>query len=262
MCTKPAPKLGDIVEIRTKSGLRYAQFSHYHSIKPNNWGALLRILPGVFTTRPGDFNELASSKELFFTFFPLQAAIKRGVMEVVANESIPALAQKFPLFRSGIRNPATGKVEVWWLWDGEKAWKVGQLTDAQLDLPIKQIPSYLMLVERIENGWTPRRAEDFIDQARASSKATENGPQASRGPAQARHFLIFNDRTNAENAAKKIRDLNLEVCVSELGQNWGVSVLQQDLSYDAVTSLTERLRTIATSASGFYDGTEIGMGGN
>ncbi len=44
---------------------------------------------------------------------------------------------------------------VWWLWDGEKSWKVGEISPAQRKLPIKEVMNDTMLIELIEDGWTP-----------------------------------------------------------------------------------------------------------
>jgi len=146
--------IGDIVEIPTAKGLRYAQFSHEHA-QPPRYGALIRVLPRFFQSRPGDFSELVRQPETFVTFFPLQAAVNRKIFAVVGNCPVPDFAKPFPLFRSGVVDPATRKVKVWWLWDGEKEWKVGDITLEQRKLPLRGIWNDTLLIERIESGWTP-----------------------------------------------------------------------------------------------------------
>jgi hypothetical protein len=144
-------RIGDIVEIPTAKGLTYAQMSHNHA----RYGALLRVLPGYFTSRPSDFNELIHQPETFATFFPLQAALNRTIFDVVSNCPVPDFAKPFPLFRTGVEDPATRKVKVWWLWDGEKEWKVGDITTEQRKLSLRGIWNDTLLIERIEAGWTP-----------------------------------------------------------------------------------------------------------
>ena len=160
-------KIGTVIEIKTELGNAYAQFSQYHEAPPK-YGALLRVLPGIFRERPKNFKELVDLKESFAVFFPLQAALNKGIVQVVAQEQVPSHARAFPLFRAGNVNPATGKVEQWWLWDGEKSWRIEKITDEQLDLPIKEICNDSALIQRIEDGWTPRKAEvrghGFLDQ--------------------------------------------------------------------------------------------------
>jgi hypothetical protein len=143
--------IGDVIEIPTARGLTYAQFSHKHS----QYGALLRVLPGFHELRPVDLADLVRQPESFVTFFPLQAAVSRNIFEVVVNCPVPDFARPFPLFRSGVVDPATQRVKVWWLWDGEKEWKVGEITTEQRKLPLRGIWNDTLLIQRIEEGWTP-----------------------------------------------------------------------------------------------------------
>lgn len=144
-------RIGDVIEIPTAKGLAYAQFSNTHP----RYGALLRVLPGFLNSRPSDFLELAQQPETFVTFFPLQAAVGRNIFEIVGNVPVPDFARPFPLFRTGVEDPETRKVKVWWLWDGKKEWKVGDITTEQRKLPLRGIWNDTLLIERIEEGWTP-----------------------------------------------------------------------------------------------------------
>lgn len=147
-------KIGDVIEIKTKKGLAYAQYTYKHD-KPPRLGALIRVLPGFFKKRPSSFSELVKEKERFIAFFPLGAYVHRKVVSIVGNEPLPDEWKELPLFRDGIEDPETGKVTVWWLWDGEKSWKVGELTSEQRKLPVKPGTwNDIMLIHRIESGWT------------------------------------------------------------------------------------------------------------
>jgi hypothetical protein len=143
-------KIGDIIEIPTSKGLAYAQYTHKH----HQWGALIRVLDGIYKTRPSNFAELVKKQHRFVTFFPLGAAVNRKIFEVVGHAEVPEEAAKFPLFRAGNADK-NWKVAVWWLWDGEKSWPVGQLTPEEYKLPIQEIPNDTALVNEIEKGWTP-----------------------------------------------------------------------------------------------------------
>ena len=146
-------QLGDVIEIPTAKGFAYAQCSHKHP----RFGHLIRILPGFHQTRPASFGTFVKQKEQFVTFFPLGAAVHRGIFEIVTHEEIPEEAQAFPLFRDGVENPKTGRVNDWWLWDGQREWRVGDLTPEQRQLPIRAIWTDLLLIQRIEEGWTPSK---------------------------------------------------------------------------------------------------------
>ena len=64
------PQLGDVIEIKIPKGFAYAQYTHKHE-KPPRYGALIRVLPGLFQSRPSEFTSLVRQPERFFVFFPL-----------------------------------------------------------------------------------------------------------------------------------------------------------------------------------------------
>lgn len=102
----------------------YVQFSHKHP----DLGELIRVLPGFFAERPKEFQSIADQKELYCTFFIVGASVRRKIFSAVGYAELPVASQKFQLFRTGIFNLA-GKVEHWSLWDGEREWMVGRLTN-------------------------------------------------------------------------------------------------------------------------------------
>lgn len=248
-------QIGDVIEVPTKLGYAYAQFSHYHS-KPPRYGALLRILPGIFRERPKDFAELVAKREEFSVFFPLQAAIDKGIFSVVANEAIPPKAKQFPLFRAGNINPATGKVEQWWLWDGDESRRTEGLTDKQLDLPIKSIWNDTMLVKRIEQGWTPRNAEYFVALARAKKKSS--GPEVI---SQIRHYLQLKSRADAEVAIQRIGELDLRSEIQEYDGECVVVVFQDRIIPEERERIRAYLSDVAAALGGEYEGWEFKIGG-
>ena len=140
-----------MIEIPTARGLAYAQYA----LKKEQWGALLRVLPGFHQTRPEDFSAIVGRKERFVTFFPLQAAVSRNIFEVVARLEVPEAARTFPLFRAAGFIDRAGLVHDWWLWDGEREWQVGRLTDELRRLPIRGVWNDTLLIERIEEEWAP-----------------------------------------------------------------------------------------------------------
>src|SRR5438067_152103 len=115
--SRKRPRPGDVIEIRTPVGFGYAQFTHKHTAPPK-FGALLRVLPGVFETPPEDFATLVQQRERFWVFFPVGAACNRGIVRVVAEEQVPLWAYRFPKFIAGNRD-RSGNVRVWVAWDGE-----------------------------------------------------------------------------------------------------------------------------------------------
>ena len=147
--TKPKP--GDIFEIRTAKGNAYAQYTHEHA----QLTSLIRVFEGLYPSLPTDWGKIVAGPVQFSTFFPLKAAVQRGISKIVAHQPVAEPNKSFPIFRSGIVDPKTRKVAVWWLWDGENEWKIGNLTPEQRKLPIREIWNDALLVQRIEEGWRP-----------------------------------------------------------------------------------------------------------
>lgn len=144
-------RFGDIIELRTSKGLAYALYTHRHP----RYGAMLRVFDQVFMARPDDFHSLLGGAVRFTTFFPLQAAADKGIVEIVENVPVPEHLKAFPLFRAGAVDPRTKKVSVWWLWDGDREWQIGDLASDQRKLPIRGVLNDTLLIKRIEEEWRP-----------------------------------------------------------------------------------------------------------
>jgi hypothetical protein len=121
---------------------------------------LLRVLPGFFESRPFDICLVANQKTVFVTYFPLQAALNKKIFAVVNNCPVPVHGGEFPLFRAPGWRDRSGNVLDWWLWDGIKSWKIGELNPGQRKLPIQEVINDTLLLERIEQGWTPETDRD------------------------------------------------------------------------------------------------------
>jgi hypothetical protein len=146
-------KLGDIVEIETKIGFAYAMYTYNHR-SPPVYGALLRVFDRVWELRPQDIADVVM-RVRFNTFFPLQAAVNRGLVKIVGNVPIPEELKELPLFRTGNVDRRTKRVPIWSLWHGERSWRVGDLTSEQRALSILGVCNDTFLIERIESGWRP-----------------------------------------------------------------------------------------------------------
>jgi hypothetical protein len=149
------PKLGDIVEIPLPDKrVAYVQYVGHHR-EPPRFGAMIRVLPGVFDKRPGDFEELAGLQETFVTFFPLGAACRRRYVTIVGTVPPPARFDTWPLFKNYNENFQTGE-RTWYVWDGHKSRRVDKLTHEYYDLPMEEIINLTCLENRIVRGWSPR----------------------------------------------------------------------------------------------------------
>ncbi len=161
------PKIGDVIEIATPKGFAYAQFTHDHPML----GEVLRILPGLYASRPTDLAALVQQRERYVTYFALRAILRGNEVTLMGGRAVPEMAivgpfpvparnRPFPLFRSPmLPDPVTGEIPFWTLWDGwdsTTAQRVERLTEEQRDLPPDGLPSYPLFIEQIVSGWQPR----------------------------------------------------------------------------------------------------------
>lgn len=148
---KKRASIGDLIEVETPRGLAYVQYSH----RSPRSGALIRVLPGFFETRPNSFEKIVAEKERFYAFFPVDAAVAQNLVTVVANEEVPKTIRNFPLMRMAGLPDRHGTVRDWWLFDGVREWPVDGLTPEQQSLSINEILGYPVLIQRIAENWTP-----------------------------------------------------------------------------------------------------------
>lgn len=151
--TRRRPNVGDIIEIVTPNGLAFAQYINYD--KKRHQGTLLALLPGLFAERPDSIETLVAQNPLYFFFYPLGAALRQGLVEFVTNIPVPAFNNSFPLMRCKGMIEKDGKVTNWWLWDGDKMWRVEQLSPEDYQLSTDGVWGHELLIQRIVDGWTP-----------------------------------------------------------------------------------------------------------
>jgi hypothetical protein len=144
-------KIGDVVEIYTPVGFAYAHYTHKHA----QYGALLRVFSKTYEAKPLDLKSVVAGHPTFSCFFPLNAAVSQKIVSIVGNFDVPDTLQAFPIFRAGVVNSNTGKVDVWWFWDGQDERRVGAISEEQRKLSIRGVWNDTMLIDRIVSGWTP-----------------------------------------------------------------------------------------------------------
>jgi len=146
-------KIGDIVEIKTKTGFFYAQCTH----KIKDYGELIQVTNSSFKERPV-VDEILACKVGIITFFPLNLALKEIEFELIGNSSIPKPRERMPVFRVRGDVDKNGNVKGWCFWDGEKYWPnhyIKELTSEEQRLPIRGCWNKALLLQRLEEGWLP-----------------------------------------------------------------------------------------------------------
>jgi hypothetical protein len=144
-------KVGDVIEIETRRGLAYAQYTH----RVEGMGYLIRVVEDTFRVRPSCLAAVVRGRTAFKAVFPLQRAVNLKMYELVGNHEVPEEDLAFPVFRQRGFVDREGRVHDWYLWDGERTWKLqGGLTAETRKYPLREIINAVLLVERIENRWT------------------------------------------------------------------------------------------------------------
>jgi hypothetical protein len=141
------PKIGDVVRITSDEGAADAQVTHRHA----QYGHLLRVLGPAKPEATAA--AIAAQPTGFRTFFALGAACAQGLAEVIGPAAIPVEDAVFPLFRCPMHTPEG--ISAWWLWDGEREWRIGPLPPEQRHLPLREFASAPLLVHRTLTGWRP-----------------------------------------------------------------------------------------------------------
>lgn len=264
-------KIGDIAEIATASGLAYVQYTH----DTRDFGELVRVLPGLYPTRPSDLAELAKQKEAYFIFYTLKYALRAKQVEVVANQPVPNWAKAVPLMRHAAGRGADGRISGWRLVPAlteltvpflQQTPVLRELTSEQLKLSVHQLWPHPVMIKELARGWTPERNEEFEDRDRASAQtARKTGDQRAGSPPTGQalqHYLYFPEKSNAERAAQWFHSqgLSVETKLSRDGENWLTLVKHSaPAKAEEMDKLREEIAAIASQLNGEYDGWDLAV---
>jgi hypothetical protein len=161
-------KRGDVFEIRTDKGLAYVQYTHDHK----DLGPLVRVLPGMFSSRPDNLKGLVVGPTRFVVFYPIVDAARRSLAQLIGSFPIPNHADAFPLMK-WVKPKLDGTLE-WSLWDGRTHVRDGirSLSHEEMDLPDVTIFNHDYLLERLVSDWSWRQ-ETERELADAANSVTD-----------------------------------------------------------------------------------------
>lgn len=134
----PEFKPGDVVEIRTDAGLRYAVVTHDHPSYPT----VVQVMAGAYQTRPDNLAGIVEGKAAFTAMVPLRGVLSKLdlVHEVAGTVDLGATSARFPTFRMPIRDKQ-GEIVYWWFWDGRGlSYEVDPGTERDA-LPLREVMS-------------------------------------------------------------------------------------------------------------------------
>jgi hypothetical protein len=263
------PQIGDLVEIGTPAGLAYVQYTH----DAGTSGQIVRVLPGLYESRPTDLAGLVRQKELYFIFYPMEYPLRKELAKIVANEPVPEWAVSHPMMRLPVgRDYDLGRVLKWRIVSAAnqltvpellRAPLLTELTAEQEKLSIRVIAPHAALVKDLARGWTPERAAELYAQD-AAMRAEEKrlGPASdSKKPMQ--HYLYFSSSKHAEGAAECLRQMGYatQVELAPDGEKWLTLATKTPPSTgEQMAELRDELETLAIRFDGEYDGWELALG--
>jgi hypothetical protein len=259
------PKIGDIFEIKTPSGFAYLQYTH----EGGGMGELVRVLPGLFSTRPKDFGELAKRRELYFAFYTLKYAFRARQTETVSHQPVPEWAQAYPFLRWPAARDQGGKTLAWKIFKAsdpltvethQRTPVIRTLTPDQERLSIHQLWPHPIMVKQLARGWTPERAEELRMEDVAEGKARRAGHVPERKDSEPmNHYLYFPKKPNAEEAGEWLRrrGFSVEVRKGADGENWlTLARRAPPETGEQMDELRDEMETLAAQFGGEYDGWE------
>jgi hypothetical protein len=253
---KKKPKIGEVYEIQTPMGLAYVQYTHYHP----SMGELVRVLPGLYVERP-DAGSLVQQKELYFVFYVLDDALRKGQAQIVSNEPVPQWARPFPVMRHSTFDNS------WLIGDGyegmaleniRRMLKVRDLTPEQKKLSISVTRPHVAMVKALARRWTPERAEEFrrLDTLEAEAREKAKKGLGESKPDFLDHYLYFPKKPDAQKAAARLREKGwtVEVKKGGDGENWLTLAKQPAPIEEDIEEIREELERLADDLGGEYDG--------
>jgi hypothetical protein len=138
-------KVGDVLELVSSDGLMYVQYAGRHA----EYGDGIAVCPMKHEDRVQIGPELF--RAAYVTFYPANAAIARGLAEVVGHLPSPGLPKRFR--RPGVRSGS--KVETWVIEDASGEIVKRALSEEERRLPIAVIWNHELLEQRVAEGWRP-----------------------------------------------------------------------------------------------------------
>lgn len=141
--------IGDIFEITTPKGRAYLHYVH----KDKATGELIRVLHGIYSERPMNFDNLAAGDERYYISFPLAAAVRQKIVVPVGHYPASNFGKpKLMRIKHNIRGEFLG----WYIVDTE-TWQrklLKNLSEEQKKLSPWGVWNDTLLIENLVNDWS------------------------------------------------------------------------------------------------------------
>lgn len=259
-------RIGDICEIQTPVGRAYIQYTH----DGGGMGELVRVLPGLFESRPSDFSELTRQRELYFIFYTLAYALRDKQAEIVSHQPVPDWAKEYPLMRWCGARDAGGKPITWKIFKASTPLTVEEhlripiiydLTPEQRKLSVHELWPHPVMVKELSRGWTPERAEELRRQDFELPK-TSTASITQQRVTPMKHYLYFPTKASAEAAGTRLRSegVSVEIRKGAGGENWlALAAKAPPQIAEEMEGIRDQMEALAAQFGGEYDGWETAI---
>jgi hypothetical protein len=143
--------VGDVLELRCNAAFAYVAYAGEH----DRLGDAIWVVPRLFATRPTDWEEVFGEKG-YFVFFRVYSVVREGLLSKVAHSARGSRPVPETVRQRRYLDPKA-PVQLWHLTsDGDSVVKAdSDLSPEERAVPIAGIWNYLLLCERISQGWMP-----------------------------------------------------------------------------------------------------------
>ena len=146
---------GDVLEVISGQHVWVLSYVGRHP----SLGDLIWVIPQAFAELPTEPCS-ALRGDGYYQFYPATTATRHGLVRKVGF--CPSEMRMIPAQYCNIMSEnADGTVRIWNVCDGTTRVVREELTADEALLPIGEIVNHAMLVERLEEGWTPARYRRF-----------------------------------------------------------------------------------------------------
>lgn len=246
---------GDVFELLLDEGSIALQAIGRH--KSHGWA--VRVLRCSPERSHGELGWIEDAPELYVVLIgDIAFEESENKVRYIGSARLPERYRHgLPIFRASVSYKSDGRHEPgsWWLDDGEREWRVGELSEAEKHYPFRRFIPALALKDLVERGWDPEWEFKGPGAREFSVEATTADDPSPRSPT---FFLVFVDEQRAQTACGQLKSVDLfdSVTMDDVGSYVVSARARTDTDWSGVEPVVER---IARDNGGDYDGNEWPM---
>jgi hypothetical protein len=262
---KQAVTSGDVYDLKMREG---NAFLHAIGVHGDHGWAVRVLVPSALPSNDVEY-DVSHAKELFVVLVgDLAFAERKGWLKPVGRAELPPRYRGGEmLFRSSVSFLPNGqhKPDSWWLDDGDRCWRVKELTAAEQRYPLKSFTPVTAIESLIEREWDP----DYDFKGPGAKQFSKPASDLNNVPkTRASTFVLMFDTVSSALAAKEqIEQDNVAESVTQFEDDdedvtcvtLSASICLRADDLDEIEKLDTYFEGIALKFKGDYDGNEIAL---